>query len=341
MRRKLPGLGALRTFEAAAHHLSFARAADELGVTPAAVSHLVRELEDQLRLKLFRRSSRVVRLTHDGEILHAAVTDALDGIGDAIARLRSADGRPRLMVTACPSIATKWLVPRLDRFLLQFPDADVRIDISGRLVDLAREEVDIGIRFGPGNYPGLRVDRLFQETVSPVCSPKLLKGPHRLRQPRDLRHHTLIHVDWQMLGEAWPSWQMWMQAAGVDDVETTRGIHFEHTSFAIQAAIDGQGVALGDASLVVDDLASGRLVRPFDLTLKASLQFAYYLVSLESAADRPVVKAFREWVLAEATHMRPTAATPRAGSNERQAPIRRPTAAGRTQTIGRRRPATP
>jgi LysR family glycine cleavage system transcriptional activator len=334
MRRKLPGLGALKTFEAAAHHQSFARAADELGVTPAAVSHLVRELEDQLQLKLFQRSSRVVRLTHDGEILRAAVTDALDGIGRAIARLRSADGKPRLMVTACPSIATKWLVPRLDRFLQQFPDADVRIDISGRLVDLAREEVDIGIRFGPGSYPGLRVDRLFQEMVFPVCSPKLLKGAHRLRQPRDLRHHTLIHVDWQMLGEAWPSWQMWMQAAGVDDVDTTRGIHFEHTSFAIQAAIDGQGVALGDASLVVDDLAAGRLVRPFDLTLKASLQSAYYLVCLENAADRPVIKAFREWILGEAARMGPSAA-----SDAPQATGRRPTVRGRKQATSRRRSA--
>jgi LysR family transcriptional regulator, glycine cleavage system transcriptional activator len=320
MRRKLPGLGALKTFEAAAHHQSFARAADELGVTPAAVSHLVRELEDQLQLKLFQRSSRVVRLTHDGEILHAAVTDALDRIGDAIARLRSANGKPRLVVTTTPSFATKWLVPRLDRFLSQFPDADVRIDISERLVDLARDEADIGIRFGTGNYPGLRVDRLFHETVFPVCSPKLLKDPHRLRQPRDLRHHTLLHVDWQMLGEAWPSWQMWMRAAGVEDVDTTRGIHFEHTSFAIQAAIDGQGVALGDASLVVDDLAAGRLVRPFDLTLKASLQFAYYLVSLESAAERPVIKAFRDWILAEAARMGPSAP-----SNAPEAPRRRRT----------------
>jgi LysR family glycine cleavage system transcriptional activator len=332
MRRKLPGLGALKTFEAAAHHQSFARAADELGVTPAAVSHLVRELEDQLQLKLFQRSSRVVRLTHDGEILHAAVTDALDRIGDAIARLRSANGKPRLVVTTTPSFATKWLVPRLDRFLQQFPDADVRIDIAERLVDLAREEVDIGIRFGTGNYPGLRVDRLFHETVSPVCSPKLLKGPRRLHQPRDLRHHTLLHVDWQMRGEAWPSWQMWMQAAGVTDVDTTRGIHFEHTSFAIQAAIDGQGVALGDASLVVDDLAAGRLVRPFDLTLNASLQFAYYLVSLESAAERSVIRAFRDWILAEAAQMGPSAP-----STVPRVPRNKTAARGGKQTTNRKK----
>jgi LysR family glycine cleavage system transcriptional activator len=303
MTRQLPPLGALRTFEAAARHGSFTRAAAELGVTPAAVSHLVRELEGQLGAKLFQRTSRVVRLTHAGEILRGAVADALDGIGRAVARLRDADGRPRLMVTSSPSFAAKWLVPRLDRFLKIVPDADVRIDVSQRLIDFAREDIDIGIRFGTGDYPGLRVDRLFTDTVFPVCSPKLLQGKRPLRSPRDLRHHTLIHVEWRAQGETWPNWQMWMLAAGITDVDATRGIHFDQSSLAAQAAMDGQGVALGDAHLVAHDLAAGRLVRPFELTLKGPAQFAYFVVSPNVTAERPLVTAFRGWLLTEAAAM--------------------------------------
>ncbi|MGH6753699.1 MAG: LysR family transcriptional regulator, partial [Bradyrhizobium sp.] len=199
----IPGLGGLRGFEAAARHSSFTKAAAELGVTPAAVSHLVRELEDQLGVKLFARTSRVVRLTPAGEILRHAAAEAIDGVGRAVARLREAAGRPRLMVTSSPSFAAKWLVPRLDRFLLQNPEADVRIEVSQRLIDFVREDVDIGIRFGKGDYPGLLADRLFEDMVFPVCSPKLLKGKYPLRQPRDLRHHTLIHVDWNALDDTW------------------------------------------------------------------------------------------------------------------------------------------
>ena len=303
MSRPLPGLGAFRTFEAAARHRSFTRAADELGVTPAAVSHLVRELESQLQVKLFQRTSRVVRLTDAGEILGTAVAEALEGLGRAVARVRDADGQPRLNVTATPSIAIKWLVPRLNRFLERMPGVDVRIDMSRHVVDFARADMDIGVRFGTGDYPGLQADRLFTETVAPVCSPKLMKGRRPLRHPRDLRHHTLIHVDWQALGETWPTWEMWMQSAGVTGVDATRGIHFGQGVMAIQAAIDGQGVALGDAGLSAADLEAGRLVRPFELTLKTPPQFAYWIVTPPRTADRPLVQAFREWLLAEAAAM--------------------------------------
>jgi LysR family glycine cleavage system transcriptional activator len=304
MTGNLPGLGALRSFEAAARHLGFTKAASELGVTPAAVSHQMRELEDQLGVKLFWRSSRVVRLTPAGEILRAAVAEALEGIGRAVMRLRTVDGRSRLMVTVSPSFAAKWLVPRLDRFLQLCPGADVRIDVSQRLIDFTHEDVDVGIRFGTGDYPGLRADRLFEETVIPVCSPKLRKGTHPLRYPRDLRHHTLIHVEWNAQWQTWPNWKTWLLAAGVEGVDPERGLHFSQTSLAIQAAIDGQGVALGDSSLVADDLASRRLVCPFDLTLKGPAQFAYYVIAPEAAAERPLVKAFREWMLAEAAQMK-------------------------------------
>jgi LysR family glycine cleavage system transcriptional activator len=303
MRRQLPALGALRTFEAAARHLSFTRAADELAVTPAAVSHLVRELEGQLQVKLFQRTSRVVRLTDAGEILREAVAEALDGIGAAMTRLREVDGRPCVKVTAAPSFGAKWLVPRLDRFLARVSNVDVCVDVSARSVDFAREDMHIGIRFGSGNYPGLCVDRLFAETVVPVCSPKLMQGRDPLRLPQDLRHHTLIHVDWKALGETWPTWQMWMRAAGVPDVDGPRGIWFGLGSLAIQAAIDGQGVALADSSLITADLAAGRLVRPFDLSLKTPPQFAYYIVSPPHIAEQPLVKAFRDWLIEEAAIM--------------------------------------
>jgi LysR family glycine cleavage system transcriptional activator len=311
MKRPLPGLGAFKTFEAAARHRSFSRAAEELGVTPAAVSYLVRELEAQLRVKLFRRTSRMVHLTDAGEILNTAVAGALADIGRAVERVTGADGEPRLNVTATPSFAIKWLVPRLNRFLQLFPDVDVRVDMSRHPVDFAREEMDLAIRFGTGDYPGLQVDRLLTDTVSPVCSPKLIKGKRPLRHPRDLRHHALIHVDWQGHGETWPTWQMWMMSAGLTGIDATRGIHFDQGVLALQAAIDGQGVALGDSTLIATDLAARRLVQPFELSLAAPPRFAYWVVVPPRSADQPLVREFRAWLLAEAAAMQRTAKRPR------------------------------
>jgi LysR family transcriptional regulator, glycine cleavage system transcriptional activator len=303
MARHLPGLGALKSFEAAARLLSFTRAADELGVTPAAVSYRMRALEDQLGVKLFQRTSRVVELTEAGRVLLTGVGEALDGIGRTVARLRGTEGRPRLTATTSPSFAAKWLVPRLHRFLQRYPDADVRIDVSDRLVDLSHEEIDLGVRFGKGDYPGLRVDRLFDETVFPVCSPKLLAGRRPLKQPRDLRHHTLIHVDWQAQWATWPDWHMWFLAAGLRDLDPQHGLHFTQTALALQAAIDGQGVALCESTLVADDLASGRLARPFEMSIKGPAEFAYYALT-SPGETRPLVKAFREWIVAEAGQMK-------------------------------------
>ncbi|MEA2780420.1 MAG: LysR family transcriptional regulator, glycine cleavage system transcriptional activator [Rhodospirillaceae bacterium] len=310
MTRQLPGLGALKTFEAAARLLSFTKAAEELGVTPAAVSYQMRALEDQLGIRLFNRSSRVVQLTQAGGVLQLGVSEALDGIGRTIARLRGMDARPRLTVSSSPSLAAKWLVPRLPRFLQLYPDTDVRVEVSNRLVDFAQEEVDLAIRFGRGEYPGLRVHRLFDETIFPVCSPKLLDGSPPLTQPRDLRHHMLIHVEWQALGATWPDWRMWMLAAGLGDLDATHGLHFSQTSLALQAAIDGQGVALVESTLAADDLASRRLVRPFELSLKGPAEFAYFALSPPATAERPLVKAFREWTIREAAETKIEGAHP-------------------------------
>ncbi len=296
--QRLPGLGSLRVFEAAARHLSFSRAANELGVTPAAVSNQIRTLEEQLKIRLFMRTSRSIRLTTPGQILFTGAGEAFALLHRTMERIVSEEGRT-LAVTTSPSFAAKWLVPRLDAFRRVHPEIDVSIDVSDRVVDLGDADARIGIRFGSGSYPGLHADRLFEEFLFPVCSPRLLQGPHPLRHPGDLRHHTLIHLEWRARGDTWPDWRTWLLAAGVADLDATRGLHFSQTDLAIQAAIGGQGVALGNTSLVGDDLTSGRLVRPFDLSLKASSLFAYHLVIPQAIIERPLIAAFRNWILAE------------------------------------------
>jgi LysR family glycine cleavage system transcriptional activator len=310
MLRDIPGLQSLKAFDAAARHLSFTRAASELNVTPAAVSHQIREMEDLIGVRLFERTSRTMALTRHGQILKTAVGDALESLTSALQRIRLSASPDQIRVTASPSIAAKWLVPRLDRFLETMPGADVRIDVSSATLDFDREDVDVAIRFGNGDYPDLIVEQLFQDTLFPVCSPSLLEGKPPLRGPRDLLRFTLIHLNWQAQGAVWPNWRMWMLAAGVRDFNDSRGLHFSQTSLAIQAAIDGQGVALGDSTLVADDLAEGRLVRPFELSLKSPIQFAYHLVTRPESNDQPMVRAFRDWVKAEALATMTAAAQP-------------------------------
>ena len=196
------------------------------------------------------------------------------------------------------SFAAKWLVPRLDGFRQLHPGIDLRIEVSDEVIDFASSDAQVAVRFGDGHYPGLRADRLFEEFVFPVCSPALLNGPRPLRAPNDLKRHTLIHLEWQARGATWPDWRMWLLAAGAKEVDPAHGIRLSLFSLVSQAAIAGQGVALGNTSLVGDDLASGRLVKPFELSLKAPA-FAYYVVSPLSVAERPLVTAFRTWVLSE------------------------------------------
>jgi LysR family glycine cleavage system transcriptional activator len=300
MTRRLPPLNALRAFEAAARHLSITRAAEELNVTPAAVSHQVKTLEDYLGLPLFRRLTRALMLTDAAQAALPALRDGFDSLAEGAERLRAYDASGPLVVSVMPTFAAKWLVPRLDRFREVDPDIDVRIDATDRVIDFAREDADIGIRYGPGVYPGLRVDRLFSDEVFPVCSPALLDGPRPLATPADLRWHTLLHENWGVANDRWPDWRMWLRAAGVDDVDPSRGPRFSHLTMTIQAAIAGHGVALGSTVLAADDLAAGRLVRPFELRLSTPVDFAYFVVCPEAAADRPKIVAFREWLLAEA-----------------------------------------
>ena len=298
MTRKLPPLNALRAFEAAARHLSVTKAAAELNVTPAAVSHQVKALEEQLGVTLFRRLNRALMLTDAGQLFLPGLRDGFDRLAEAADKVRAECEGGTLAVSVGPSVAAKWLVPRLDRFRAAHPDIDLRIDATDRVANFAREDVDVAIRYGSGRYPGLRVDQLFAEEVFPVCSDKLCEGASPLREPGDLRHHTLLHVDWRTQDETWPNWRMWLLAAGVEGVEPTRGPKFSQESMVVQAAIEGHGVALTSSVLVADDLAAGRLCKPFTLSLP--IRFAYYVVAPEAAADRPKVAAFRAWILAEA-----------------------------------------
>ncbi|PBB23758.1 transcriptional regulator [Mesorhizobium sp. WSM4312] len=301
MSRLLPGTRALRTFEAAARHLNFTRAADELGLTPAAVSHQVKEIEDQLDLVLFTRTSRTMRLTEAGNVLHEASIDALDLLNRAVSRARKMTrGTSLLKVTLDAQFATKWLMRRIDDFRRQRPGIELRFDISYDVRDFERDDVDIGIRFGTGRYAGLCAHRLFDNIIIPVCSPALLASGPPLNEPRDLFQHTLAHIDWSRQGVTWPNWSMWMQAAGVDDFDDSRTLVFGSSTDATQAALDGNAVALADFAMVANDLSQGRLVRPFELGIKVAPDFAYFLVYPEAVKDDARIAAFREWLLEEA-----------------------------------------
>ena len=292
MARQIPPLTALRAFEAAGRHLSFTKAADELHVTQAAISHQVKSLEKYLGLKLFRRLNRTLLLTDAGQLYLPPLTDAFEGITRATHRLRQHLGRARLTVSVLPSFAAGWLVPRLGRFRQRCPDVDLRIDPTNSLTDFRRDDVELGILYGRGNYPGLRTDRRMREEFFPVCSPRLLEGPAPLRDPADLTHHTLLHDDMTV------DWRTWLLAAGVEGVDAERGITVTDSSMLLRAAIAGQGVALARSVLAADEIASGRLVRPFDVDVPA--EYAYYLAYPEKSADQPNVVAFREWILEEA-----------------------------------------
>ena len=297
MSRRLPPLNALRAFEAAARRLSISKAAEELNVTPAAVSHQVKALEEFLGHALFRRLNRALMLTDAGQILLPGLRDGFDHLALAVEKLSARRDDDSLTISTSPSFAAKWLVPRFDRFRVAHPHIELRIDATDRVVDLTRGEADIAIRYGAGDYPGLRSELLIWDEVFPVCSPRLCMGPPPLTKPEDLAGHTLLHVKWDVLRETAPSWHMWLLAGGVGGVDATRGPRFNLDSMALQAAIEGHGVALVSGALLADDLAAKRLVRPFDLSLP--MPFGYYVVVTERALTQPNVAAFFDWIIAE------------------------------------------
>lgn len=311
MAAQLPGTRALRTIEAAGRHLNFSRAADELGLTPAAVSHQIKEFEDQLGIQLFARTSRTIRLTESGTIIHEAAVEALTVLHRATARARKlARGASELKVSTDPTFASRWLLPRIELFRKIRPDIELRFDASSQVRDFEHDDVDVAIRFGSGRYPGLVAERLFDNVIIPVCSPKLLKAGPPLNEPRDLLGHTLVHIEWSRQGVTWPNWRMWMAAAGVDDFDDSRCVVFEDSSHAVQTAVEGSAVALADFAMVANDLSTGRLVRPFDLGIKLPADFAYYLVYPAQTADDDRLKAFRDWVFEEVAKTRTESSPP-------------------------------
>lgn len=300
MNRTLPGTRALRTFEAAARHLNFTRAADEVGLTPAAVSYQIKEIEDQLGVALFSRTSRSIQLTPAGAVLFEAAANALATLQRAAGRARRL-GRDsnQLRVTVGARFATHWLLPRLPAFKVAHPEVDLTFDITDQVRDFDVDDVDVAIRFGAGKYAGTQSHRLFDAVVAPICSPKLLESGARFEEPRDLFRHTLCHVDCKTDGMVWPNWRMWMEGAGIHDFDDSRCVAFADSSHVVQAIIDGNAVGLVELAMIAGDLAQGRLVKVFDLGIALAPGYAYHLVYPDSSSDDSRVATFREWMLAE------------------------------------------
>jgi LysR family glycine cleavage system transcriptional activator len=298
MMRRLPPLNALRAFEAVARHLSIAKAADELSVTPAAVSHQIKTLEDHLGVRLLQRDGRTTMLTEAGQACLPGIRHGFESLAAAIQELDRLGASGILNVSVAPSFAAKWLVPRLDRFTERFPDIDVRVSASMQLADFESDGVDLAIRYGAGRYPGLAVGLLMREEVMPVCAPALLDGTPPLDTPAALAAVTLLHDDSPEQDLSCPTWPMWLKAAGVTGVDGKRGPRFNQSSLVIEAAVAGKGVALAKATLAAADLKAGRLVKPFEGTLP--VEFAYYIVCPKARLESRKVSAFRDWLLEEA-----------------------------------------
>jgi LysR family glycine cleavage system transcriptional activator len=290
-------LNSLRAFEVVSRHESFRAAAEELHVTAAAVSQQVKTLEDHLDRKLLRRRSGGYTLTADALAGLPQLRDGFEQLSSAVATM-SSGGQRVLTVSAVPSLAAEWLVPRLHRFRDQHPELDVLLHASRELVDLGHSRVDLGIRYGSGSYPGMIAERLFDDEIFPVYSPRLLKDRGPIRKPADLRGQPLIHTDWTPDSGHWPGWTDWVRAAGVTGVNVNKGLRFSDGALALQAAVNGQGVALGSRALALEHLSAGRLVRPFKLSLVTD--FAYYVACAKARAGEPDLLAFRRWLLAEA-----------------------------------------
>jgi LysR family transcriptional regulator, glycine cleavage system transcriptional activator len=292
MSRQLPPLNSLKAFEAAARSESFTRAADELCVTQGAVSHQVKLLEATLGIKLFNRERQRLVITDAGREYLNVVRDAFDRIADGTERILRHQNAGVLTVSTSPDFAAKWLVNRLGRFAEVYPGIDLRVSATMHHVDFVREEVDVAVRHGDGNWSGLDAVRLCTEQLFPVCSPKLMGGRNRLAKPSDLLKTPLLHLDDSK------AWSQWFEAAGVVDAETSRGLTLNRASMLIDAAVDGQGVALARTTLAAWDLISCRLIRPFDVGLKVTR--TYWIVCPKATSTKPKVATFRDWLLAEA-----------------------------------------
>ena len=292
MLRRLPALNALKAFEAAARHESFTRAAEELCVTQGAVSHQVKALEAELGIKLFNRERQRLIITEAGREYLTVLRDSFDRIAVGTERLLQRQTSGVLTVSTSPDFAAKWLVNRLGRFAEEHPSIDLRVSATLHHVDFAREDVDLAVRHGDGNWPGFDVVRLSVEHLFAVCSPRLLAGRNRLAKPSNVLEFPLIHVDDRK------DWAAWLDAAGVHGAEFSHGPVLNRVSMAIDAAIDGQGIALARTTLAATDLINGRLVRPF--AEERRLSKTYWIICPKATTMLPKIVTFRDWLLAEA-----------------------------------------
>jgi LysR family transcriptional regulator, glycine cleavage system transcriptional activator len=294
-------LNALRAFEASARHQSFSGAAEELNVTPAAVGQLVRTLEDWLGTTLFQRAnSGKVRLvpTEAAERALPDIRAGFDRLMVGVERLKENSSNGILTITLSPAFAAKWLLPRIDKFHSRWPDMDVRLDTSLKPVDFVAQRIDVGIRYGLGNWPGLVTEKLMEEEVYPVCSPALLNKHGRFNSPADIAHETLIHDLSMDAHTGFPSWQTWLDKAGVLEPAIARGMQINNSAAVLQAAIDGQGIALARGVMAHDDISTGRLIRLFP-EIKFTSPLAYYVVYRAECSSLPKLKAFRDWIFDE------------------------------------------
>jgi len=291
----LPPLNALRAFEAIARHLSFAKAAEELHVTPAALSHQIRALEDQLGLELFHRRTRAIELTDAGRLIYPGIHAGFESVRNAVGQLERTRDQNIVVISATPGLVAKWLMPRLWRFLRAYPDIDARVSASMKVADFSAEGVDVAIRLSKRLMPDLHAQKLFEDSMLPVCAPRLVE--QGLRKPADLARFPLIHYDFATSMHAPPVWADWFPIAGLQGMDITRGLRVNAADHALDAAVSGAGVVLSHKLIASDDVHAGRLVCPFGPELP--LTSAYYFVCPEGHETRPNVRAFRDWLFAE------------------------------------------
>ena len=296
---RLPPFHALRAFEAAGRHLSFARAADELGVSPAAVSQHIQQMEEFAGQPLFRRLGRRVELTDAGHAALTHVAAAMASLGEAARVMRLPLRGQRVSVSVAPSFAIKWLVPRLERFKEMHPDVEVWVSADMGLVDFAVADVDLAIRYGAGGYADAQAQQLLSESVVPICSPSLIEGAEGLKDPADLVRFALLHDDSPDRDPSCPTWPMWLQARGLDVEHARKGLRFNQSSLIVEAAIAGKGVGLAKRQLAATDIAAGRLVTPFH-DADTPINFAYWMVWRRGRTFSPGLKAFMDWLREEA-----------------------------------------
>ncbi|MCP4431986.1 MAG: transcriptional regulator GcvA [Gammaproteobacteria bacterium] len=297
----MPPLNSLRAFESAGRHLSFTSAAQELNVTPGAISQQIRVLEEFLNTSLFKRRNRLIVLTDEGQICLPLVSQGFGNLIEAVEAVRKFGSNDPLTISSAPTFISKWLIPRLDKFKIKHPEIDVRIDASSRLVDFVNEDIDVGIRFSDGDYGDLESIYLFSFELIPVCSPKLVEKK-KLSDLGDIKNHTLLHSQYDETDPSWPDWAMWLATVGVADVDTSHGIYFNQSEMLLEAAIEGQGIGLVGEVLVASDVAAGRLIQPFET--KLPVRFCYHLVSSRQKARSAKVAAFREWIVEESAYLR-------------------------------------